>query len=270
MAVPPLPSNSVSPNRRKSDLPKRVAISAISTFCIVLVALALAATSSLIFGWPSVLQADVVAPISVFCALVACSLAFVGFTLLEEAQPDRIIRLDDALPDAIESSSEIFRASRQRLAREIVRLQRNSILNLVLGCIFVALSIAFSIFAFVRLEATEPTSATLLELGSRALLIFLLQIVGLFFLRLYEHNEKDIKHTKNEMTNVELWFTATQAETFIKEPGNQKLLIEAFTRVERNFILKKDERAASGDTDSKRTDLTEILTTIREAINIKT
>jgi len=86
----------------------------------------------------------------------------------------------------------------------------------------------------------------------------LLQFVGFFFLRLYVANEQDIKHNSNEITNLEAKMMALQVASERNDKQLFKPIVESLAATERNFILKKNEKAIHED-DRRYNDLSQML-----------
>lgn len=83
----------------------------------------------------------------------------------------------------------------------------------------------------------------------------LLQFVGFFFLRLYVANENDLKHNKNELTNLEMKMMGLQLAQQFGDAASKKEIMKSLAQTERNFILKKNERSASNDVLTEYNDL---------------
>jgi hypothetical protein len=83
----------------------------------------------------------------------------------------------------------------------------------------------------------------------------LLQLVGFFFLRLYVANELDLKHNKNEITNLEMKMMALQLAKEFNDTASKKEITKSLAQTERNFILRKSERSVSTETLSECNDL---------------
>jgi hypothetical protein len=83
----------------------------------------------------------------------------------------------------------------------------------------------------------------------------LLQFVGFFFLRLYVANELDLKHNKNEITNLEMKMMALQLAKEFNDSPSKKEIMKSLAQTERNFILKKNEKSVSTEALSEYNDL---------------
>jgi predicted nucleotidyltransferase len=86
-----------------------------------------------------------------------------------------------------------------------------------------------------------------------------LQFVGFFFLRLYVANELDLKHNKNEMTNIEMKMIGLQVARVLRDASSKKEIVKVFAHTERNFVLKKGERTISSEELSEYNDLKSVL-----------
>jgi hypothetical protein len=191
------------------------------------------------------------------------------FTPLREIadnEEPRAAATKEAEPAPIDTSnpSALFKVSRQRLLDEAVRIDAISRRNLGIGILFSSIALAvlaWPLVATVFLPSSEPVSAELNSWGILRMYLprfsvgLLLQFVGFFFLRLYVANELDLKHNKNEITNLEMKMMAVQLAHEFKDPPSKKEIMKSLAQTERNFILKKNERSASSDSNSEYNDL---------------
>jgi len=75
----------------------------------------------------------------------------------------------------------------------------------------------------------------------RLSVIVFAELFAYFFLRLYKSGLADIKYYQNELTNVELKISALKVALAAKDNELLKIVIGELAKVERNFILKKNE-----------------------------
>lgn len=151
----------------------------------------------------------------------------------------------------ISSPDKVFQIARQRLLDEAVRLDGISTRNLAFGIIFSG--IALTVLAWPLVSQAFITDQTTPDVFSWAARYYaprfavglLLQFVGFFFLRLYVANENDLKHNKNELTNLEMKMIGLQLAQQFSDASSKKEIIKSFAQTERNFILKKNERSSS-------------------------
>jgi hypothetical protein len=174
---------------------------------------------------------------------------------------------------------KIFQAARNRLGQESLRIDKISRRNLYFGIVFSAFALAFLASPLVAqtlnlvsgpdsrsvANAANPeTSAEVFRWLTQTYLPrfavgILLQFVGFFFLRLYVANELDLKHNKNEMTNLEMKMIGLQLAKALGDASSKKEIIKAFAHTERNFVLKKNERTISSEELSEYNDLKSVL-----------
>jgi hypothetical protein len=173
----------------------------------------------------------------------------------EEAQPQPV---DTSNPEAL------FKISRQRLLDEAVRIDRISRRNLGIGILFS--SIALAVLAWPLVSAVFFPLPTSLSADANAWGVLrtylprfsvglLLQFVGFFFLRLYVANEVDLKHNKNEITNLEMKMMALQLAKEFDDAASKKEIMKSLAQTERNYILKKNERSVTTEALSEYNDL---------------
>jgi hypothetical protein len=112
-------------------------------------------------------------------------------------------------------------------------------------------------------QTSEPSAEVFRWLSQTYLPRFavgiLLQFVGFFFLRLYVANELDLKHNKNEMTNIEMKMIGLQVARVLRDASSKKEIVKVFAHTERNFVLKKGERTISSEELSEYNDLKSVL-----------
>jgi uncharacterized membrane protein len=175
---------------------------------------------------------------------------------------------------------KLFQASRGRLGQESLRIDRISRRNLYFGIVFSAFALAFLAWPLVaqtlnvvavpypppsnaNAQTSEPSAEVFRWLSQTYLPRFavgiLLQFVGFFFLRLYVANELDLKHNKNEMTNIEMKMIGLQVARVLRDASSKKEIVKVFAHTERNFVLKKGERTISSEELSEYNDLKSVL-----------
>lgn len=173
-------------------------------------------------------------------------------------------------PTPIDTSDpeKIFQVGRQRLLDEAVRIDSISRRNLIIGIMFSVIALAVLAWPLVtaafaqRFDAGESfnvlTWAAQYYLPRFAVGI-LLQFVGFFFLRLYVANELDLKHNKNEITNLEMKMMGLQLAKEFGDGPSRKEIVKSLASTERNFIIKKNEKSVSMEALSEYNDLKGIL-----------
>jgi hypothetical protein len=159
---------------------------------------------------------------------------------------------------------KLFQVGRQRLLDEAVRIDKISRRNLVIGIAFsfIALgTLAWPLIAQGLLQA--PSDAVNMDVMPwftrnylpRFAVGLLLQFVGFFFLRLYVANELDLKHNKNELTNIELIMMGIQLSKDAGNAASRKDVIKSLMNTERNFLIKKNEKSVSTEALTEYNDL---------------
>ena len=83
----------------------------------------------------------------------------------------------------------------------------------------------------------------------------LLQFVGFFFLRLYVANELDLKHNKNEITNLEMKMMGVQLAQSFGDAASKKEIMKSLAATERNFLIKKNEKTTSTEVVGEYNDM---------------
>lgn len=97
-------------------------------------------------------------------------------------------------------------ATRERLSEESERLNARSRANLRAGITIslVGLLVLVIVLLFFRPDdKVDDWVSLVIAYGPRFLLVIIIEIMATFFFRMYVSNELDIKHNKNEITNIE-------------------------------------------------------------------
>jgi hypothetical protein len=129
----------------------------------------------------------------------------------------------------------------QKIKNQITRLISNSNLNLILGTLTTLIGV---IILGVSIFQKNPF-LTSLELLShyipRVSTVILIEIFAFFFLRLYKKNLDEIKYFQNELSNLSFKISSLKSSLILEDKESASKIIGEFSKVERNFILKKNE-----------------------------
>jgi len=132
-------------------------------------------------------------------------------------------------------------------------VQRRANLNLIIGSLIAIGGLAF--LAFYVVTSSSPAQETwdqaFVRYLPRIALVFIIELLAYFFLRLYRFGATEIRYFQNELTNVEFW---TAGFAFVLMSGDKTKGVDIASRlmtVERNFVLQKGETAAPALTESK-------------------
>jgi uncharacterized protein YuzE len=130
----------------------------------------------------------------------------------------------------------------QRLYREISKLSLRANLNLAIGS---ATTIVAILILYLTVGSHTPNFDSIGHSLSffipRISIVVFIEIFSFFFLKLYRTNLSDIKYYQNEMTNVEFKLLALKSAFAKDDLDSIKSVINNFSTIERNFILKKGE-----------------------------
>ncbi len=147
---------------------------------------------------------------------------------------------------------EVLIVARQRLVNEEQRLLISNKLNLEFAIFMAFVGVAlplYYIFFVSELRANEGLETFFTTYGPILSVVFVFEIVALFFLRLYGQTERKIEKNKNELTNIELRLTAGLMLCDKENKANLTSLADDLAKEERNFVLGKNESSAILDTD---------------------
>ncbi len=128
----------------------------------------------------------------------------------------------------------------------IRKIQRNSIVNLIIGILS---SIAAIIFLAYSILATNDLKLSwdvfLMHFLPRLTFVILIQLFTYFFLRLYRNNLEDAKYFQNELTNLNSKISALKIAHILDNGDKINELLTQLAATERNFKLMKDESLLS-------------------------
>lgn len=137
--------------------------------------------------------------------------------------------------------NDFFESAINKLQKSADKTSTSSTVNLVIGIITSGLSIAilgYSVFSFNGLG--NGNEYLLFSLISRVGVSLCIQLLSLFFLKLYKNNLNEIKYIQNEITNIEAKKIASIISLDFTEE-NRMEVIKNLVNTERNFILDKNQ-----------------------------
>ncbi len=123
----------------------------------------------------------------------------------------------------------------------IDRIQRNSIVNIMIGIIGTVTSIFILAFSILSDKMYSDISIFAIHFLPRVTFVVFIQLFAFFFLRLYKNNLEDAKYFQNELTNLSAKTSALRIAYITK---NEPLIVEIIkdlSNTERNFKLQKEE-----------------------------
>ncbi|MBF0283993.1 MAG: hypothetical protein HQL51_05995 [Magnetococcales bacterium] len=144
---------------------------------------------------------------------------------------------------------DYFYDTRQRIINEISSLLRRGKVNLIIGILLAVFGVY--ILWSVLSMGSAPTAPLdpkyvkpdfIMEIYlPRVSMVLMVELLSLFFLRLYKLSHDHIKYYQNELTSLECKQVALMTAIAMKETESVKAIIQELSKTERNFILKKDE-----------------------------
>ncbi len=147
---------------------------------------------------------------------------------------------------------EVLLVTRKRLTYEEQRLLARNIANLRIGIVMASVGIIIPVYYILSgraVDASENVGTFVASYWPFFTIVIIIEIVAIFFLRLYSLNESRLEKNKNEITNIELRLTAG---LMLSEKTNKDKfaeLADTLSKEERNFILGKNESSAVLDTE---------------------
>lgn len=128
----------------------------------------------------------------------------------------------------------------KRIESEIIVTSRRSIINLTIGVIVCLFGVIYFLFSVSGLTF-ENLNTLFINLSSRVSVLIFLELIGIFFLKLYKENISDIKYYQNELTNSDYKFTSLITSVVRDDEKSTESILNDFSKVERNFKLLKGE-----------------------------
>lgn len=123
----------------------------------------------------------------------------------------------------------------------IDRIQRNSIVNLVIGIVGTIVAISILAFSILNDKTYTDFETFSMHLLPRITFVIFIQLFAFFFLRLYKNNLEDGKYFQNELTNLSAKCAALKIAILTKNNEKQSEILTQLSLVERNFKIQKEE-----------------------------
>jgi hypothetical protein len=154
----------------------------------------------------------------------------------------------------------------ERLNQEIRALGRRGNVNLFIGIFTTFLGVCVLGFVVFAEGDVDPSNhwRYVTHFVMRISIALFIEVFAYFFLRLYKSCLEDIKYYQNEITNVEARWSALLAAEQNKSQTLLKLVVDALTKTERNFVLKKGDTTVG--LERERMEKNEILDLVKETI----
>jgi hypothetical protein len=147
----------------------------------------------------------------------------------------------------------------------IDRLQRNSIVNLVIGIIGTIIPITILSFAILSDKSFSSIEGFLMHFLPRFTFVIFIQLFAFFFLRLYKNNLEDTKYFQNELSNLTAKSTSIRIALLTENNELLNDIIKNLANTERNFKFSKDETLHNIENKKIETDVDkEMLTQLKE------
>lgn len=129
----------------------------------------------------------------------------------------------------------------ENVEKHIRTLERNSIVNLIIGII--GTTIAISVLATSTLSNLKFDGFTefAIHFFPRLTFVISIQLFAFFFLRLYRNNFDDIRYFQNELTNINCKIAAMKLAHYLKKDVDLSDIIKEISKVERNSKLLNGE-----------------------------
>jgi hypothetical protein len=139
-------------------------------------------------------------------------------------------------PDYLKAFDCVYSEGRQRLLDVITQLNLKANVNLVIG-LFLAVGGIASVVLFLNFEPemSQPSPMDLaVTFGPRVGLISLVEILAIFFLKLYRDNIIEIRYFQNEITNMETKYSGLRVAALVTGPESAGAIVKLFMSIDRN------------------------------------
>lgn len=130
-----------------------------------------------------------------------------------------------------------FEGAIENLHNNSAKTRLYTLLNLIFGITISGCAIAMLGFSVFELSTTVP-GAFWLTFTSRLTVSISIQLLAMFFLKLYKNNLVELKYIQNEITNIESRKIASIIASDFSESNKMKI-VNDLIETERNFILDK-------------------------------
>lgn len=127
------------------------------------------------------------------------------------------------------------------MQNHIIKLQNNSIVNLIIGIIGTIMAVTVLSLAINTGNEYKSLEIFALNFLPRISFVILIQLFAFFFLRLYKSNLEDSKYFQNELTNILAKTTAIKIASQQDDKPLLTELIRDLSKIERNFKLATGE-----------------------------
>ncbi|MDX2361871.1 MAG: hypothetical protein QNK23_13765 [Crocinitomicaceae bacterium] len=137
---------------------------------------------------------------------------------------------------------------KNRIDRELERLQKSANVNLLIGILASAVAIGtLFVVVFIKVPEYEDTSNFIFQFAPRISFVIFIELLSFFFLRIYKSLLEDIKYFNNEKTNIDLKILALETAFYRDDKDLIDKTISEYLRTERNFKLGKDESTVASE-----------------------
>ncbi|WP_074406624.1 hypothetical protein [Aquimarina megaterium] len=135
-----------------------------------------------------------------------------------------------------------IRLLERRINKELMRLKRNSSLNLGIGIVSTTVAIiSLGYVIFFRSSEIMVMEKFLMDFLPRLSFVIFIEFFAFFFLKLYKSNLEDIKYYNNEKTNIDFKLIALKNAEKLEDKILISDVVKNFISVDRNFKLDKDQ-----------------------------
>jgi hypothetical protein len=148
--------------------------------------------------------------------------------------------------------------ARSRILDHISKLRNNSVTNLFIGIGIAIVGVAILFSAIFQIDSFVDASKKTFDIAGYLTFALLpklsvtlfVQIFSYFFLVMYRSNQTDIRYFQNEITNIDITAGAIILYLKNKTAANSKVILTHLSKVERNRVLRKNERSISDPDDT--------------------
>lgn len=177
-------------------------------------------------------------------------------------------RNDDDKISYFKNFDMIFDLTRKRLKKEIILINRRNDTNLIIGILASVAAISTLSLAIFYPDDTSTLHGIhfFLHIAMRISIAVFIEIFAYFFLKLYKNGLDEMRYYQNEITNIDMKWSAlhvaynSNENDFVEEP------IKSLSSTERNFILKKGETTIG--LEKEKLEKNEVVDIVRETLHL--
>lgn len=148
-----------------------------------------------------------------------------------------------------ENLTQDIHGIQRRISEEIYNLSKRANTNLLIGIITTLIAVFILLFTILFKVSQDFSLYSVFDYYfPRLSTAIFIEVFAFFFLKMYRNNLADIKYYQNELTNIDFKLLSLKTAIYIDDKDVVKTLLLENNKIERNFILQKDETTIEVET----------------------